>query len=125
MVNVTEIIEREMSHLDYLLIINIKLLREKKGWTQQELSKRMGVAISFVGNVENLTERHKYSIRHLSLLKKAFNYKKISDLFDFEQPTHDKVILRIEITKSDNKDGKKARIIKAELKEIILTDNLN
>lgn len=120
----TEIIEKEMSHLDYLLIIHIKLLREKKGWTQQDLSKRMGVAISFVGNVENLTERHKYSIRHLALLKKAFGFKSISQLFDFEPPTHDKVTLKIEITRSENEEGKKSRVIKAELKEILLSESL-
>ncbi|WET68778.1 helix-turn-helix transcriptional regulator [Sphingobacterium sp.] len=124
MAQVIEIVEKEMSHLDYLLIIHIKSLREKNGWTQQELSKRMGVAVSFVGNVENLTERHKYSIRHLGLLKKAFNYTNISQLFDFKGPTHDQVILTIEITRSNNEDGKKNRIIKSELKSIKLENQL-
>lgn len=113
----TEIIEREMSHLDYVLIEHVKSLRNKKKWTQQELSKKMGLAISFVSNVESLTERHKYSIRHLNLLAKAFNYKSVPKLFDFPPPTHDKVTLRIEVTRSNGKNG---RIIKAELKEIIL-----
>lgn len=124
MAQLVEIVEKEMSHLDYLLIIHIKSLREKNGWTQLELSQRMGVAKSFVGNVENLTERHKYSIRHLGLLKKAFNYTHISQLFDFNGPTHDKVILTIEITKSNNQDGKKGRIIKSELKAIKLENKL-
>lgn len=113
-----EIIEREMSHLDYLLILRVKSLREKKKWTQQDLSKEMGVVISFVGNVENLIERHKYSIRHIALLCKAFNFKSPSKLFDFPRPTHDKVTLRIEVTRSNDKKG---RIIKTELKDTILS----
>lgn len=117
---IIEILEKEMSQLDYLLIEHVKSLRDKKKWTQQELSKEMGVTVSFVSNVESLTERHKYSIRHLALLAKAFKYKSVSKLFDFPTPTHDRVVLRIEITKSIDSKGK-SRIIKSELQEIILS----
>ncbi|TYP91349.1 helix-turn-helix protein [Sphingobacterium allocomposti] len=122
---IIEILEREMSQLDYLLIEHVKSLREKKKWTQQVLSKKMGVAISFVSNVESLTERHKYSIRHLALLANAFKYKSVSKLFDFPTPTHDKVVLRIEVTKTVESKSKKSKIIKSELKEIILLDPLD
>lgn|SRR5690606_4984541 len=121
---ITEIVEREMSYLDYLLIEHVRSLRKKKKWTQQELSKKMGVTKSFVSNVESLTERHKYSVRHLALLAKAFNYNSVSKLFDFPAPTHDKVLLRIEVTKSERSGTNPNRIIKAELKEIILSNPL-
>jgi ribosome-binding protein aMBF1 (putative translation factor) len=120
-----EIIERTMSQLDYLLILHVKSLREKKGWSQQDLSKKMELAVSFVGNVENLTERHKYSIRHLALLNKVFKYKSISKFFEFSQPTHDKVTLRIEVTRANDSAGRKGRIIKTALKEITLSGPLS
>lgn len=122
---ITEILEKEMSQLDYLLIEHVKSLRDKKKWTQQILSKKMGVAISFVSNVESLTERHKYSIRHLALLANAFKYKSVSKLFDFPTPTHDRVRLIIEVTKTVESEGKKSKIMKSELKEIMLLDPLN
>lgn len=119
--NVTvEIIEREISHIDFLLIMHIKSLRQEKKWSQQELSMKMGVSRSFVGNVENLIERHKYSIRHLTLLQKAFNKTSISELFSFHQPEYDRIKLRIEINKTDNNN----RIIKSKLIEIIPLDLL-
>ena len=31
--------------------------------------KKMGLTSSFVGNLENLNERHKYSIRHIALFR--------------------------------------------------------
>ncbi len=119
---IIEILEKEMSQLDFLLIDQVKSLREKKNWTQQFLSKKMGVAVSFVGNVENLTERHKYSIRHLALIAKAFNYTSVSKLFDFPTPTHDKVTLVIEVTKTIESGVRKSRTVKSELKKIILSD---
>lgn len=120
-----ETVNKEMSHLDYLLIVHIKSERERRKWTQQELSKKMGVAISFVGNVENLMERHKYSIRHLGLLKKAFRYKTMKQLFDSVTPTHDTIILTIEITRTAAVDGKKPKIVKVELKDTTLVDPLD
>ncbi|NJI71957.1 helix-turn-helix transcriptional regulator [Sphingobacterium kitahiroshimense] len=123
----TLIIEYEISHLDYLFIQHIKSLRDKKGWSQKELSEKMGVTSSFVGNVENLNERHKYSVRHIALLSKAFNYKSPSRLFDFPSPEYDEVKLRVKVTKEnytsikDGKEIKKSRVISSELLDIIPT----
>lgn len=123
----TSIIEYEISHLDYLFILHIKSLRGKKGWTQRELSIKMGVASSFVGNVENLNERHKYSIRHVGLLTKAFKLNSPTKLFDFPAPEYDEIKLIIKITKEnvistkDKKEVKKQRVIKSELLEIVPT----
>lgn len=117
--------EFEMSHLDYLLIEHVKTLRGNNGLTQQELSQKMGLALSFVGNVENINERHKYSIRHIALLAKAFNYKSITKLFDFPFPEYDKIKIRVSITKENysiSKEGiseNKTRVLKSEILEIV------
>lgn len=109
---------KEMSYLDYLLILHIKQLRENREWTQQDLSEEMGVTKSFVGNVESFIQRHKYSIRHLTLLAKAFKYKSVSKLFDFPTPKYDRVRLTLKVTitlKEDGKPGSKtAEVIKEE-----------
>lgn len=114
-----EIIFKELSYLDYTLILHIKKLREKQGWTQQELSQRMGVVKSFIGNVESFIQRHKYNIRHLTLIAKAFGFKSVAKLFDFPTPEHDMVRLTIRITPKSKKDGtpskeKDVEVIKIE-----------
>ncbi|MEN5058445.1 helix-turn-helix domain-containing protein [Sphingobacterium kitahiroshimense] len=106
----------------------MKSLRDKKGWSQKELSEKMGVTSSFVGNIENLNERHKYSVGHIALLSKAFNYKSPSKLFHFTSPEYDEVKLKVKVTKENytttTKDGveiKKSRVISSELLDIIPT----
>jgi len=109
MLNDKTIIEteyKEMSHLDYLLILYIKDLREKRKWTQQDLSNRMGVTKSFIGNVESFIQRHRYSVRHLTLLAKAFKYKSVSRLFDFPTPDHDMIRLTLKVTTMLKENGK-------------------
>lgn len=123
----TETIEYLITHFDYLLILHIKELRDTKGWSQKDLSLRMGLTSSFVGNVENLHERHKYSTRHIPMLAKAFKYKTISKLLSFPLPEYDEVKLVIDVIKEDYitiKNGaeiKKTRVIKSVVKEIIPT----
>ncbi|PWG78094.1 helix-turn-helix domain-containing protein [Pararcticibacter amylolyticus] len=108
-----------MSHLDYLLIIHVKKLRENKGWSQRKLSDEMHLTKGFVGNVEAFTQRLKYNIRHLTLLCKAFGYKSVSKLFPFETPEHDWVRLTIKINTKVKKDGtfsreRSSEVIKVE-----------
>ena len=109
---------KEMSHLDYLFILYIKQLREERRWTQQDLSEKMGVTKSFIGNVESFTQRHKYSIRHLRLLTKAFKYKSISKLFNFPMPKHDKIRLTLKVTTVLKENGrsksKSVEVVKVE-----------
>ncbi|WP_294282961.1 hypothetical protein [uncultured Chryseobacterium sp.] len=64
----------ETYQFDYDLINHIKKLRMERG-SQEKLNLKMGLAKSFVGNVKNIKENHKYSTRHISLLAKAFGYK--------------------------------------------------
>lgn len=74
----------------------------------------MGLTKSFVGNVENIKEDHKYAIRHLTLLAKAFGFKNISDLLKFPTPEHDKIKVTVEQTY--NESGTK--VIKSEVVKI-------
>lgn len=85
-----------ISQFDYDLMLHVKKLREEKGWDTEELSLKMGLTKSFVGNVESFTQRHKYSIRHISLLAKAFGYKNISKLVNIPTPKNDMIKLTIE-----------------------------
>ncbi len=66
----------------------------------------MGVTKSFVGNVESFIQRHKYSIRHLTLLTKAFEYKSVSELFDFPTPKYDMIRLTLKVTSVVKASGK-------------------
>ena len=107
-------IEYKTAHFDFELIKQVKTLREIQKISQETLSLKMGLAKSFVGNVENIKEVHKYSTRHLTLLAKAFGYAKISDLLDFPTPQYDRIKVTVEQTY--NESGTK--VIKSEVLKI-------
>ncbi|WP_230383734.1 helix-turn-helix domain-containing protein [Pedobacter endophyticus] len=116
-----EIVTVEISHLDYLIIVNVKNLRSKLGLSQVSLTQKMGLSEGFVGKVELFTERAKYSIRHINLLASALNCT-IQDILPLEQPKYDMVILTLRRTNKINKDGslsqkKTTEVIKIEPKE--------
>lgn len=104
----------ETTQFDYDLINHIKSLRKSKGYTQDELSLKMGVTKSFVSNVESYTQRHKYATRHLTLLAKAFGFKNISDLLKFPTPEYDKI--KVTVQQTYNEAGTK--VIKSEILKI-------
>ena len=106
--------EYATTHSDFVLINHIKSLRLKKGFSQEHLSLKMGLTKSFVGNVENIKEDHKYSTRHLTLLAKAFDFKNISDLLKFPTPEYDKIKVTVEQTY--NEAGSK--VLKSEVIKI-------
>ncbi|SHF22469.1 helix-turn-helix domain-containing protein [Chryseobacterium takakiae] len=95
----------ETTQFDFDFANHIKKLRKSAGLTKEELSLKMGVAKSFVGNVESHTQRHKYSTRHISLLAKAFGFKNISELMDFSTPQHDRI--RVTVKQIYNESGTK------------------
>ena len=107
-------IKYETTHFDFELINHVKKLRENLILSQENLSIKMGLAKSFVGNVENIKEKHKYSTRHITLLAKAFGYAKISDLLDFPTPQYDRIKVTVEQTY--NETGTK--VIKSEVVKI-------
>ncbi|MCA4782987.1 helix-turn-helix transcriptional regulator [Empedobacter stercoris] len=110
-----KIFEFETTQFDFDLINHMKNLRKINKVTKDELSIKMGVAKSFVGNVESYTQRHKYSTRHITLLAKAFGYKNIGELLDFPTPKYDKIKVTVEQTY--NEAGTK--VLKSEVVKIV------
>jgi transcriptional regulator with XRE-family HTH domain len=58
--------------LDVFIIGKVKAMREKHGFSQVDLSQAIGMADSFVSNVESVKRREKYNINHLNLFAKTF-----------------------------------------------------
>lgn len=100
--NMEKIFSFRTTQFDFELINHIRTLRKSKGFTKEDLSVAMGVAKTFVGNVESFTQRHKYSTRHITLLAKAFGYKNISDLVKFPTPKYDKINVTVKQTMNEN-----------------------
>lgn len=105
----------EITQFDFDFINHIQALRKKTGLSKEELSVKMGLAKSFIGNVESYTQRHKYSTRHITLLCKAFGFKNISELMKFPVPENDKI--RITVKQKMNETNTKvmnSEVIKIE-----------
>lgn len=109
-----KIFEFETTQFDFDLINHIKSLRKSKDLTKEDLSIKMGVTKSFVGNVESYTQRHKYATRHITLLAKAFGFKKISDLLQFTTPQYDRI--KVTVKQTFNENGTK--VLKSEVVKI-------
>lgn len=109
-----KLFEFETTQFDFDLMNHVKKLREINGFTKDELSLKMGVAKSFVGNVESFTQRHKYGTRHITLLAKAFGYKNIGELLDFPTPKYDKI--KVTVQQTYNESGTK--VMKSEVVKI-------
>lgn len=95
-------VEYIIIYFDYIFIQHIKKIREENGLSQEQLSLKMGLSKSFVGSVENLKERHKYSTRHFALLAKAFGYENVSQLINIPTPEFDRVKLTIKVTLNES-----------------------
>jgi len=106
-----KIFEFETTQFDFDFIDHVKNLRKAKGFTKDELSLKMGVTKSFVSNVESYTQRHKYATRHITLLAKAFGFKKVSDLLQFPTPQYDKI--KVTVKQTFNETGTK--VLKSEV----------
>lgn len=104
----------ETTNFDFDFIEHVKNLRKLKDISQEELSLSMGVAKTFVGNVESYTQRHKYSTRHITLLAKAFGFKNVSDLMNFPTPTND----RIRVTVQQTMNEANTKVISSEVLKI-------
>jgi len=101
----------EITQFDFDFINHIKNMRESAGYSKEELSLKMGLAKSFVGNVESYTQRHKYSTRHITLLAKSFGLKNMSELMKFSTPEFDKI--KVTVKQTYNENGTK--VIKSEV----------
>lgn len=107
--------EFTLSQFDYDFINHIKILRNSRGFSQESLSLKMGLAKSFVGNVENFKEKHKYSTRHIALLAKAFDFKNISELMKLPIPEYD--MIKVTVTQNLNDTGTKVISSKVVIEE--------
>ncbi|WP_304343883.1 helix-turn-helix domain-containing protein [Chryseobacterium koreense] len=97
-----KVIEYATTQFDFDLTNHIKILRKSKSLNKEDLSIRMGLAKSFVGNVESYTQRHKYSTRHITLLAKALGIKNISKLMNFPTPEYDRIKVTVKQTMNEN-----------------------
>lgn len=95
----------ETTGFDLAFISHVKSIRTNMKLSGDQLSLKMGVAKSFVSNVESYTQRHKYSTRHISLLAKAFGFKNISGLMDFPTPENDRI--KVTVKQIYNENGTK------------------
>ncbi|MFD0701282.1 helix-turn-helix domain-containing protein [Myroides pelagicus] len=110
------ILKYETTQFDYDFINHVRRIRKSKKISQKELSRLMGLADSFVGNVESLTQVHKYSTRHIPLLTKAFKFNNIAELFDFDIPTHD--LIQVIVEQKVNIGGDKERVVSSKVVKI-------
>jgi transcriptional regulator with XRE-family HTH domain len=90
------IIEIVLSHLDFLLIENIRRVRLNAKLSQTALAHKIGVSEGFIGNVENHNQPNKLNIRLLSRIAIACNLKSYEDIFPKEATIHDLVKIRIQ-----------------------------
>lgn len=101
----SEIIEKEMSEMDFRLILHVKELREDHGLTQVELSQKMGLASGFVGKVEMFGDSAKYNLRHLPLIAKALGFENVGDVLPKGIVTKDLVKITLEKVPLRKKNG--------------------
>jgi len=107
-----------ISEIDYLLIEEVKALRIKRGISKGQLSSKLKLAGSFVGKVEDLSQRDKYSIRHLPLLVKALDIESIGQLFP-NIPVNNMIEITYEKVRKLNKDGSVSKQFEEKIIQII------
>ena len=110
------IFKYETTQFDYDFINHIKSVRKQKKISQDRLSILMGLAKSFVGNVESHTQVHKYATRHIPLLTHALGFDKISDIMNFPLPEFDEIVVTIEQVIKD--DEEKERVLSSKVIKI-------
>lgn len=106
--------------IEYELILNIKTLR--KGWSQEALSRKMGLAENFVGKCESLDQPEKYNLRHLGILKKVFAFKSLDDFFPDGIPKDEQIIIRYKKVPKKKADGSDSKLMDNVVVEIVVVD---
>lgn len=106
--------------IEYELILNIKTLR--KSWSQEALSRKMGLAENFVGKCESLDQPEKYNLRHLGILKKVFGFKSLDDFFPDGIPNDEQIIIRYKKVPKKKADGNDSKLMDNVVVEIIVVE---
>lgn len=104
--------------IDYELIINIKKFRKDQGWSQRELSQKMGFVETFVGKCESLEQPEKYNLRHLGILKKIFDFKSLDDFFPHGIPKDEKIVVHYIKKPKIKSNGTLSKILENEVIKI-------
>ncbi|WP_223585034.1 helix-turn-helix domain-containing protein [Sphingobacterium sp. GVS05A] len=108
--------------IEYELICNIKILRDKKGWSQEELSEKMGFAVKFVGKCESLDQPEKYNLRHMGILKKIFRLKSLDDFFPNGIPEDEQIVIQYKKVPKKKADGTDSKLMENVVVEIVVVD---
>jgi len=61
-----------MQKIDEFVINQVKKLRLRNNWSQQELADYMNLSRSFIRDVEDMRKETRYNIRHLNMLAHIF-----------------------------------------------------
>lgn len=61
----------ELTEIERIIIDKVREMRQDRNMSQLELSQRIGVNDSFVGQVERVGTSEKYNIRHLNEIAKV------------------------------------------------------
>jgi len=62
----------EATKIEKFIIARVKEKRVEKGYSQMELSQKIGMSDSFVGHVETPKRRAKYNINHINSFARVF-----------------------------------------------------
>lgn len=108
--------------IEYELICNIKILREKKGWSQEVLSEKMGFAVKFVGKCESLDQPEKYNLRHMGILKKIFGLKSLDDFFPNGIPEDEQIVIHYKKVPKKKADGTESKLMENKVVDIVVVD---
>lgn len=78
------------SKFDLAVINRVKEIREKKGFTQDDIAEFLDTSPGYIGQVESPTTRSKYNLNHLNRL--AFEMKCSPRDFLPEDPFAEKIV---------------------------------
>lgn len=108
--------------LEYELMLTVRDLRIDRGWSQEVLSDKMRLAITFVSKCESLSHPEKYNLRHLVILKQVFGLKSLDDLFPNGIPADEQIIIRYKKVLKKKADGTDSKLFETVVVDIILAE---
>lgn len=108
--------------IEYELISNVKVFRDKRGWSQEVLSGKMGFAVNFVGKCESLDQPEKYNLRHIGILKRVFSFKSLDEFFPNGIPDDEQIVIRYKKVPKKKADGSDSKIMENVVVEIVVVD---
>jgi len=108
--------------IEYELIFNIKDLRGERGWSQEVLSGKMGLAENFVGKCESLDQPEKYNLRHIGILKGVFNFESLDDFFPNGIPKDEQIVIHYKKVPKKKADGTDSKLMENVIVEIVVVD---